>query len=108
MIEVDLLVRLRRNLILHISRCVTGEDEVVSFGGFVAARLVHRLIGRFAVGKIGESPAASRTLETIEELRQALLTFRETYNTTWLVQRHGFVTPAQHRQQQLQLLAKAA
>jgi putative transposase len=26
-----------------------------------------------------------RTFEPIEELRQALLTFRETYNTTWLI-----------------------
>ena len=29
--------------------------------------------------------------ETIEELRQALLVFRETYNTTWMIERHGFV-----------------
>ena len=43
-----------------------------------------------------------RTFETIEELRQALLAFRETYNTTWLIERHGFLTPAQFRQKQLQ------
>ena len=30
-----------------------------------------------------------KTFETIEELRQALLAFRETYNTTWLIERHG-------------------
>ena len=42
-----------------------------------------------------------RTFETIEELRQALLAFRETYNTTWLIERHGFLTPAQFRQKQL-------
>jgi putative transposase len=49
-----------------------------------------------------------QTFETIEELRQALLTFRETYNTTWLIERHGFITPAEYRRQQLQPLAKAA
>lgn len=49
-----------------------------------------------------------RTFETIEELRQALLDFKETYNTTWLIERHGFISPAQFRQQQLQLTAKAA
>jgi transposase InsO family protein len=49
-----------------------------------------------------------RTFETIEELRQALLAFRETYNTTWLVERHGFLTPAQFRQRQLQTAAIAA
>ena len=49
-----------------------------------------------------------RTFETIEELRQALLAFRETYNTTWLVERHGFLTPTQFRQWQLQTAAIAA
>jgi transposase InsO family protein len=49
-----------------------------------------------------------RTFETIEELRQALLDFKETYNTTWLIERHGFISPAQFRQQQLQLAANAA
>jgi putative transposase len=49
-----------------------------------------------------------RTFKTIEELRQALLAFRETYNTTWLVERHGFLTPTQFRQRQLQTAAIAA
>jgi putative transposase len=37
-----------------------------------------------------------------------LLAFRETYNTTWLIERHGFLTPAQFRQKQLQTLTQAA
>jgi transposase InsO family protein len=49
-----------------------------------------------------------RTFETIEELRQALLAFRETYNTNWLIERHGFTTPTAFRQRQLQPVAKAA
>jgi putative transposase len=49
-----------------------------------------------------------RHFETIEALRQALLEFRETYNTTWLIERHGFVSPAAFRQSQLQPAAKAA
>ena len=49
-----------------------------------------------------------RTFATIEELRQALLAFRETYNTTWLIERHGFLTPAQFRQKQLQTAAVVA
>src|SRR5689334_9040434 len=48
-----------------------------------------------------------RTFETIEELRQALLTFRETYNTNWLIEWHGFVTPTAFRQKQLQPIDKA-
>ena len=49
-----------------------------------------------------------RNFKTIEELRQALLAFRETYNTTWLIERHGFLSPAEFRQKQLQSPAKAA
>lgn len=49
-----------------------------------------------------------RVFETIEELRQALLAFRETYNTHWLIERHGFMTPTAFRQRQLQPPAKAA
>ena len=48
------------------------------------------------------------TFETIEELRQALLAFRDTYNTTWLIERHGYLTPAAFRHKQLQSLAKVA
>ena len=36
-----------------------------------------------------------RHFETIEELRQALLMFRDTYNTAWLIERHGFISPAE-------------
>lgn len=49
-----------------------------------------------------------RTFETVEELRLALIEFRETYNTTWLIERHGFMTPAAVRQNQLQPAALAA
>jgi len=49
-----------------------------------------------------------RTFETVEELRLALIEFRETYNTTWLLERHGFITPAAVRQNQLQPAALAA
>ncbi len=49
-----------------------------------------------------------QTFETIKDLRQALIGFRDTYNTTWLIERHGFVSPADYRRQQLQQTAKAA
>ncbi len=29
------------------------------------------------------------TFETIEQLRQALLALHDTYNTIWLIKRHG-------------------
>ena len=49
-----------------------------------------------------------RTFDTVEDLRQALLAFRDTYNTTWLIERHGFITPAAFRHEQLQPAALAA
>ncbi len=42
-----------------------------------------------------------RTFRTVEELRRALHEFRERYNQRWLVQRLGYLTPAQARQQLL-------
>jgi hypothetical protein len=45
---------------------------------------------------------------TIEQLRHALSEFREIYNTTWLIERHGFRPPAAIRAEQLSPAAKAA
>jgi hypothetical protein len=49
-----------------------------------------------------------RSFDTVEELRQALLAFREAYNATWLVERHGFRPPAAVRAEQLSAAALAA
>ena len=49
-----------------------------------------------------------RTFDTVEDLRVALLEFRETYNTTWLIERHGFRPPAAIRNEQLPTAALAA
>lgn len=49
-----------------------------------------------------------RTFDSVEDLRVALLEFREIYNTTWLIERHGFRTPSAVRQQQLSTAAMAA
>jgi putative transposase len=38
-----------------------------------------------------------RTFQTIEELRQALLQFKEIYNNQWIMERLGYRTPAQGR-----------
>ena len=49
-----------------------------------------------------------RTFDTVEDLRLALLAFRDTYNTTWLIQRLGYRSPDQVRQDQLSAVAIAA
>ena len=48
-----------------------------------------------------------RVFQNIEELRCALAEFRERYNQRWIVQRWGYLTPAQARQQFLALGAVA-
>ena len=49
-----------------------------------------------------------RTFDTVEDLRLALLEFRDTYNTTWLIQRLGYRTPEQARHDQPSTAALAA
>jgi putative transposase len=49
-----------------------------------------------------------QSFDTLEALRQALLAFRETYNTTWLIERLGFQSPAAARQARLSPAALAA
>jgi transposase InsO family protein len=46
--------------------------------------------------------------DTIEDLRLALQRFKETYNRTWIVERHGYQTPAAIRAAQLAPLPAAA
>lgn len=42
-----------------------------------------------------------RQFDTIEELRLALQAFKETYNQSWIIERHGYRTPAQVRAEQV-------
>ena len=88
------------------------QKEIVFLGiesspAFVCAPEGNGCAERF-IRTLKENLLWIRTFETIEDLRQALLTFRETYNSTWLIQRHGFMTPTDFRQKQLQSLAVPA
>jgi putative transposase len=49
-----------------------------------------------------------RRFATVEDLRQALHAFQDTYNRTWIVERHGYQTPAAVRAAQLAPLPVAA
>src|SRR5690242_10068300 len=49
-----------------------------------------------------------RRFETVEELRLALIAFRQTYNRTWILERHGYRTPAQVRAAQLEQVPMVA
>ncbi len=49
-----------------------------------------------------------QTFATIEDLRLALIDFKKRYNTQWLMQKHGHITPAQAREKILNWVAVAA
>ena len=49
-----------------------------------------------------------RPFRDAEELRLALLEFKRTYNQTWILQRHGYKTPAEIRRRQTPQLQEAA
>jgi putative transposase len=49
-----------------------------------------------------------RHFATVEELRLALIAFRRTYNQTWIIERHGYKTPAQVRDDQIAAMPTAA
>ena len=42
------------------------------------------------------------------DLRQALLDFQRTYNEEWIIQRHGYRTPAHVRREQTTIMQTAA
>jgi transposase InsO family protein len=49
-----------------------------------------------------------RPFATVEKLRLALIAFKRTYNQSWIVERHGYKTPAQVRAEQIGLMPMAA
>jgi len=49
-----------------------------------------------------------RRFNTVEELRLALIAFRQTYNQSWIIERHGYQTPAQVRANQIGPMSVAA
>ena len=49
-----------------------------------------------------------RRFDTLEELRLALLAFKQIYNQSWIIERHGYKTPAQVRADQIGQLPIAA
>jgi hypothetical protein len=58
--------------------------------------------------RLSRFPGPALSFATVEELRRALLAFREAYNTTWLIERHGFRPPVALREEQLSPAALAA
>ena len=76
-------------------------------GGFVRAPEGNGCAERF-IRTLKENLLWVHTFDTVEDLRRALLDFKETYNTIWLIERLGYRTPAAIRQNQLPHMALAA
>ena len=98
----------------HESQYMSGtfQDELTFLGAesspaFVRAPEGNDCAERF-IRTLKENLLWVHTFGTVEELRLALLAFRETYNTTWLIQRLGFQTPNAVRRSQLPPAALAA
>ena len=74
---------------------------------FIRAPEGNGCAGRF-IRTLKENLLWLQRFDTVAELRQAVLAFKERYHQTWIVERHGYRTPAQVRAEQLQPAALAA
>jgi len=88
------------------------QDEIAFLGAesspaFVRAPEGNGCAERF-IRTLKENLLWVHTFDTVEDLRRALLDFKETYNTIWLIERLGYRTPATIRQNQLPPMALAA
>jgi transposase InsO family protein len=81
--------------------------EIESSPAFVRAPEGNGCAERF-IRTLKETLLWVRFFATVEELRQALLEFQESYNANWLIERHGFRSPGAFREDQLSIAALAA
>jgi hypothetical protein len=94
------------NIILTGKR-ITTNLGIESSPAFVRAPEGNGCAERF-IRTLKENLLWVRSFDTVKQLRHALIEFREVYNTTWLIERHGFRPPAAIRAEQLPPAAKAA
>ena len=100
-------------MIMEASMCrMIFQDELAFLGigsspALVRAPKGNGIAERF-VRLLKENLLWMRTFSTVEELRQTLLEFQRTYNHHWIIQRHGYKTPAQVPLEQSQTLSLAA
>jgi transposase InsO family protein len=98
----------------HGNQFVADDDQrelaflgIASSPAFVREPEGNGCVERF-IRTLKENLLWVRRSDTIEELRLALHQFKETYNQIWIVERHGYQTPAAIRAAQLALLQAAA
>jgi transposase InsO family protein len=88
------------------------QTEIASLGIASSPAFVRAPEGNGCAERFIRTPKENllwvRTFDTVEDLRQALLQFRDTYNSTWLIERHGFRPPNVVGREQLPPAALAA
>ena len=77
------------------------QDELRFFGiesspSYVASPEGNGIAERF-IRTLKEQLLWVEYFETVEDLRQALLAFKQRYNEHWLIERHGHMSPAEKR-----------
>jgi hypothetical protein len=80
---------------------------IASSPAFVRAPGCNGCAERF-IRTLKENLLWEESFDTVEDLRRALLAFRDVYNETWLIERHGFRPPAAIRTARLPPAAQAA
>ena len=80
----------------HVFQAETRFLGIDSSPSFVRAPEGNGVAERF-IRTLKEQLLRVRTFDTVEELRQALLEFKDRSNRHWLLQRHGYATPAKVR-----------
>jgi hypothetical protein len=96
---------LERNCLKQRSPCWRRGKELAFLGiarssAFVRAPEGNGCAERF-IRTLQENLLWIGTFETVEALRQVLLTLREITDATWLLERHGLGLPAATRSEQL-------
>jgi transposase InsO family protein len=88
-------------------QCELAFLGIASSPAFVRAPEGNGCAERF-IRTLKENLLWVRRFDTIEELRLALHAFKDSYNRTWIVERHGYQTPAAVRATQTAPLPVAA
>lgn len=87
------------------------QDEIKFLGissspSFIKSPEGNGVVERF-IRTLKEQLLWVENFDTAEDLRKALLAFKRQYNQNWIIQRHGYLTPAKVRAQ-YQVMEKAA
>lgn len=98
----------------HGSQFISGlfQEELAFLGIKSSPAFVHEPQGNGCAERfvriLKENLLWLRPFRDAEELRHALLEFKQTYNQSWILQRHGYKTPAQIRMEQIGPLLEVA